>query len=210
MNMRDIMNLLEVVNPQDMVLYHGTDSAAPFSSYDPASAGKAQKWNPLGAGMYATNSYKFALNFGRAVHKVLLPAGSTYRKVTQRQWGSTIGQKIIDQALATVFQTVPKPEPKPLGKLKWAMNYVLASSSPFDSLLGCYQIVKDQLGDEAAQIFSDTVPQISQKTFGRYDFVIFTDTIGGTPDWDAATGKSITPWEVVIFNKKLQKTVLGA
>jgi hypothetical protein len=101
--MREI--LMEAVTKRPWTFYHGTKSQ-PFQEFAPKLAAKgAQYWNPLGDGMYVTNNPEFALNFGR-VHKVVIPAGSTYKRINMKTWEWGTGKALVMRALRKAFKAV--------------------------------------------------------------------------------------------------------
>ena len=54
-----------------------------------------------------------------------------------------------------------------------------------------------------ATAYEKYLQQLSNGIFGKYDFVVFTETNDALGDWSNG-GKS--SWEVVIFNPVLQRT----
>lgn len=97
----------ESINRKPWTFYHGTKSDT-FDHFDPNHASKGEQyWNPLGNGMYATNNPDFAYNFGHNVHKVIIPAGSTYRRINQNTWRS-VGGGLIIRALRKAFKQCGK------------------------------------------------------------------------------------------------------
>ncbi|RYE95595.1 MAG: hypothetical protein EOO77_42570 [Oxalobacteraceae bacterium] len=95
--------LSEAALQRDLVLYHGSDSG-PFDSFAPGSAAKGEQlWNPLGNGMYATDSIRFARRFGKQIHKVVIPAGASFRRITNAEWASRVGRGIIYRAIKMAF-----------------------------------------------------------------------------------------------------------
>jgi hypothetical protein len=94
----------EEVTTKPLNLFHGTDSDT-FASFNPGQATKGDAhYNPLGQGMYATDSIRFALRFGRNVHRVTIPAGARYKRITHRQWSQSVGRNIITRALRVAFE----------------------------------------------------------------------------------------------------------
>jgi hypothetical protein len=94
----------EEVTSKNLMFFHGTDSET-FSSFQPDAAKKGMShYNPLGQGMYATDSIQFAGKFGRNIHHVSIPAGARYKRITQRQWAQSVGRNIITKALRIAFK----------------------------------------------------------------------------------------------------------
>lgn len=97
--------LSEAVNKRPWVFYHGTKSAA-FDRFDPKTAAKGKQfWNPLGHALYCTNNPHFAANFGPNVYKVVIPPGSTYRRITLREW-QRLGRSLVMRALRRAFTMI--------------------------------------------------------------------------------------------------------
>lgn len=88
----------EAVTSEPLTLYHGTKSEA-FDSFAPKNAAKGEQfWNPLGNGMYATDSQFYASSYGSNVHKIIIPAGASYKRITMGVW-KTVGTSLVNKAL---------------------------------------------------------------------------------------------------------------
>jgi len=220
-------NIHESVTKKPWTFYHGTASDT-FDRFNPEHAAKGEThWNPLGNGMYATNNPNFAANFGHNVHKVVIPAGATYKRINMGTWRSAGGGLVI-RALRKAFKqcgqsfddwqkgTKPKDaadrwkarEQSPEQRQKVSdflinLNRLLERMSPYEGLFESAVLVHDACGADIATAYEKYLPQLSNGIFGKYDFVVFTETNDALGDWSNG-GKS--SWEVVIFNPVLQRT----
>lgn len=261
--------LAESVNKRELIFYHGTRSD-PFDRFNASHAAKGEQfWNPLGNGMYVTDSPQFAASFGHQVHQVVIPAGCHYKRINQRSWRS-MAFGLVTRALRRAFRLAgqnyteweagaagkfPKkldreqmigqirkyfegrkiddfeqrlmaasdeqlrgelarietmlPRRIDLAKRKKIQNFryetyrQLDNNSPYVGLYETSAIIGMEFGHDIAEHFEDVLPKLSTEMFGKYDFVVFTETndvIGLGPKGGSAL-------EVVIFNPALQKTV---
>lgn len=267
--MRKLITIAETLNKastkREWTFYHGTKSD-PFDKFIPSDAAKgSQFWNPLGNGMYVTDSTEFARNFGSNVHKVIIPTGSTYKRINMNQWQITGFNLVIrtlkkafkkagesyhewengvrpnlgairkqgrdavvafikqqrpdisddafaattpeqlDDALKRMLKASAEINPEKANKIhrfRVDLARVIRQNSPYEGLYETSYVVEMHFGDQIATEYSSILPMESDKLFGKYDFVVFTETndVIGT----GANGGSAL--EVVIFNPALQKT----
>jgi hypothetical protein len=275
--MREI--LMEAVTKRPWTFYHGTKSEA-FQQFDPKRAAKGEQyWNPLGDGMYVTNNPRFARNFGGNVHKVVIPAGSTYKRFNMRTWQYSTGFGLVIRALRKAFKAVsdsydrwehgaPAKQPADPKKLsreqiieylvadynkdiraeaakydterlraelvrRWKylprsqeivdfygetlkkstvlararqdIYRMLRQNDPYTGLYECSAVVQMYFGDAVARAFEKTLPETSNAAFGKFDFVVFTETNDVYQFDDEETTS-----EVVIFNPALQRVYQDA
>jgi hypothetical protein len=273
MHIRELLEtrLDEATNKTTWTFYHGTKSA-PFDSFVPKAAAKGEQyWNPLGNGMYATDASQFASNFGPNVHKVVIPPGHTYKRITLKEWQMGAGRAIVLRALKAAFKKVgqnyrewqygtkaPAPNIKKMSRAQkidmivseyekrnldvrqkaeaatdaildgtiksiitqmprqrdekkakavqrflYDVHTQLRQNSPYEGLYEVSHAVHEAFGEEIAEAFHETLPATSDAVFGKFDFVVFTETndVIGV----GKNGKSAL--EVVIFNPALQKAV---
>lgn len=101
----------------------------------------------------------------------------------------------------------PKDETK--SKKIWNFRYevyrILGKTSPYEGLYETSALV-DDFGEDIYRAYHDILPHMSDKKFQGYDFIIFTETNDVIGNWDDKKNRSVSSWEVVIFNKDLQKT----
>lgn len=193
--------LAESVTKRPWTFYHGSNSAA-FQQFDPTQAAKGEQyWNPLGHGMYATNNPRFAGEFGSNVYKVLIPAGSSYRRMNQQTWQNVTGEGVVMRALARAFKKKGQRFDR-WSDSNWAfrrdLQRVLSSNDPYTSLHESAALVQMHYPD-FADAYEAALPEVTNATFGKFDFVVFTDTN------DPIGFNGQPTWEVVIFNPALQK-----
>jgi hypothetical protein len=274
MRLREI--LMEAVTKRPWTFYHGTKSDA-FQQFNPSLASKGEQyWNPLGDGMYVTNNPRFASNFGHNVHTVVIPAGSTYKRINTQMWQYSTGPGLIMRALRRAFKAVGEnydhwdhgvpvksPDAKKLSReqiidalvasyqtdiranaakfdterlrqelikrwkwnresdrsgtaqieggevmlkskiiyqFKYHMGQTLRQNDPYTGLYECSHLVMMLFGQPIYEAFSQTLPAVSNEKFGKFDFVVFTET----NDVFTFTDDESTS-EVVIFNPALQR-----
>ena len=268
---------MEAVTKRPWTFYHGSKSEA-FQRFDPKLAAKGEQyWNPLGDGMYVTNNPRFAANFGGNVHKVVIPAGSTYKRINMKTWEWGTGQGLVMRALRKAFKAVgdrfdhwehgtpakPPADPKKLNReqiidylvdayqkdiraaaakldterlrveliqrWKWSLSNNreetaqieggqimrksdiisrfrydlhdnLRKNDPYTGLYEASHLVAIWFGGKISKAFADALPAVSNSAFGKYDFVVFTET----NDIFEFNDKESTS-EVVIFNPALQR-----
>jgi len=210
----------EDVTKKDIVFYHGTDSDA-FDGLDVAKAAKGdQHYNPLGQGLYATDSLKFASGFGRNVHRVFIPAGSTYKRITMRQWAGSVGRNIVMTALKQVLAAkgidLGRKGGPPRNSEDWdatddakaitrefyaELPGILGRTVPYKGLKDAADAISNHFDPVIGHEVRQALPAVSNAVFSPYDFVIFTDTL------DSGSGKNgKSALEVVITNPELQRT----
>lgn len=210
----------EAVTTKPVVLYHGTDSDA-FDGFDPDRAAKGSAhYNPLGQGLYATDSVHMAKKFGAKVHRVTIPAGASYKRITMRQWADSVGRNIVmtalKKALATQGIDLGRKKPTPRNSMDWdatddakaqardfyaELPEILGGAVPYKGLKDAADTIANHFDPVIAHEVRQALPATSNAVFSAYDFVIFTDTL------DAGTGRNgKSALEVVITNPALQRT----
>ena len=215
--------LVEAVNKKPIKLYHGTDSAG-FQKFAPSKAVKGQQyWNPLGTGLYASNSAEMAASFGKNVYEIIIPPGYSYKRFNDQTWMSTgisIALRSLSLALRDEFKV--KIKVGDLNDLGYALREIFGpdresqiirgiyqgiqqSGSPYEGLTECMEIVFLWAGEDVAARWKDHTEQYADKKLGKFDFVIFHQTNWPYFVYDEK-GKKISPVEVVIYNPELQKT----
>jgi hypothetical protein len=203
MRYHEIIN--EDVLKKDLILYHGTTSE-PFDTFEPNKAAKGLTYyNPLGDGMYATNGVRFAKKFGSNVHRLVIPAGSTYKRITNRQWAQSVGRNIVMTALKQAFKNAGERINEwkyEFAEFQPELVQLLGRVSPYEGLRGAIDLIDRHFGHSIQWRFKELLPQASNTVFGKYDFVIFTDTL----DYAGLGVNGKPAHEVVIFNPALQKT----
>ena len=279
--------LREAVNAREMVFYHGTQSG-PFDSFAPKAAAKGtQHWNPLGTALYVTDQPYFARYFGPNVHKVVIPPGYKYKRVTLREWQTSLGYNLVLKAVARALKKhgldpkklgkgTPRRPPSLRGKtpdelrtilkavaveayrsaeeaklddaiaklkddelpemikntfkrlpndvdpadqakyqeinsklldFKIAVTRNLRQNSPYEGLYEALHCVQANLSNELADDFEQFICEETDKVFGKYDFVIFTET-NDVIGYDAGKGRgNRSALEVLIYNPALQRAV---
>lgn len=173
----------------------------PSTKFEPKLAAKGEQyWNPLGDGMYATNNPHFAGQFGGNVYKVVIPAGATYRRISQTTWSRVTGEGIVMRALARAFKSKGQRYDRWADNFKFRMELgrVLDYNDPYTSLYESAALVEMHYPDYA-EAYEKALPEVSNAAFGKFDFVVFNET----NDPIGFDGKPT--WEVVIFNPALQK-----
>lgn len=261
--------LSEAATTRDLTLYHGTDSA-PFDGLDTSKAAKYLTYfNPLGQGLYATNSPLFAQKFGKNIHKVVIPAGASYKRVTPREWATGVGRNILFTAVKLAFKgrgrdygawkrgtaTEPDPDYYYRGMTDWKViqamralfpkkvkdggitradiqqweallqakaprvsigdtreqvaeferkaQELLDTYSPYESLKKSVELFDECFDDTLlTRDFQKIMPEIANRIFKNYDFVVFTETL----DPAGLGGNRKSAMEFVIFNPELQRT----
>ena len=214
MNFRGWLQLNEMpvgITKVPITYYHGTDSE-PFTKFNPAKAAKGKQfWNPLGSGLYVTDREHFAKNFGKNVYKVDVPAGYRRKVYTHKEWLSAAND-LVYSALYETIKQVEKVPPKrewywkevPLN-LKVEIGRALENHSPYEGLYESAGVV-EIFYDELVKIYMEVLPRLSDKKFGRYDFVIFQDT-NDVLGWMDDNGQIRSSQEIVIYNPELQRAV---
>lgn len=213
--------LAEVVNKRPMVLYHGTDSA-PFIQFAPGKAAKGkQYWNPLGSGMYASNSAEMARAFGANVYEIIIPPGSNIKKLSTDAWNSA-GESMILRALGRALRDAgykirigdptstedafKQMTPEYTGhSFLWELYGLIRRNDPYTGLVEADSLVRMYVGSEFADKFSDYLPATADQKFSKFDVIVFPDT--NWPLWSYdKKGNQVRTYEAVIYNPALQRT----
>jgi hypothetical protein len=271
--MRSAEIITESTNKREWTFYHGTASEV-FHTFEPKNATKGEAyWNPLGNGMYATNNKEFARSFGHNLYKVIIPIGSTYKRISQDVWAYSTGPGLItrtlraamkkagysydawdsgekakgpdvkkmnrEEMIAFIIDAYSHMEPDELENLKVRAseatddtlrsnvkhkldytprqvdkvkqdaifnfkvicNQMVRQNAPYTSLVECASAVEmyfNTFDPKIHEYFEDLLPKMSDQLFGKYDFIVFSETESISMD---------DTWEVVIFNPALQKVV---
>lgn len=124
-----------------------------------------------------------------------------------RQKAIAAPDKVIDSTIKNIIDTMPRvrdrAKEKAVQRFLYDVNTQLGQNSPYEGLYEVSAAVQQAFGDEIGEAFHETLPATSNTVFGKFDFVVFTETndvIGLGKDGASAL-------EVVIFNPALQKTV---
>jgi hypothetical protein len=205
------IRLIEAVTNKPMTFYHGTKSE-PFDQFNPTLAVKGEKhWNPLGDGMYATNNSRFAGQFGGNVYPVVIPPGTTYRRISKGEWPQ-MARGMVEKALRVALKAVGDnfatwtngsdlKKDRAMSHFRSESYQTLERHDPYTGLYEVSAIVGMDFGRAIGEAFGDAIVAESQRRFGKYGFVIFP----GTNDAFQFDDEPVSI-EVVIYNPALQKT----
>jgi len=213
--------LAETVNKRPLVLYHGTDSAA-FTRFAPGEAAKGkQYWNPLGSGMYVSNSAEMARVFGANVYEIVIPPGSNIKKLNAIAWKNA-GESMVLRALGKALRDAghkvrvgdststerafKETSPEYTGySFLMELYRQIGRNDPYTDLVESDALVRMYAGPEFADRFSDYLAVIADQKFSKFDIVVFPET--NWPLWTYdEKGRQMATFEAVIYNPALQRT----
>ena len=102
---------------------------------------------------------------------------------------------------------IDKERTEKLRKFEREVRNTIREYSPYESLYEVYHAVHNWFGEKIGNAFATALPILSEKIFGKYDFVVFTETNDDIGEIDPKTNRLVSAYEVVIYNPALQKTV---